>query len=232
MIGTTLNDIHAHIEELASEGSEYYLACARYGDRPVPASGLRFESRATARLAARATEQYRATLRRYDPRLPHYDIVVCQDSRVTERTRHRRDRRRMLASDPEEWALSEPVLDTGSDEHRRRIEFCHRVAAAVFEALSSAGHDAVETAVMDAYFDLAETVPDREELCLCLLESMAAALDGRLAPGEQAEVLAGAAARLDPGGDAGEPIAATLERLEGVGIVAGPLIMTVVVSYR
>ena len=41
MIGTTLTEIRDHIESLASDDGEYYLVCARYGDRPVPASDLR-----------------------------------------------------------------------------------------------------------------------------------------------------------------------------------------------
>ncbi|MFB6227454.1 MAG: hypothetical protein ABEH88_02535, partial [Halobacteriales archaeon] len=208
MIGTTLNDIHARIEELASETGEYYLTCARYGDRPVPASNLWFESRATARVAARATEQYRDALRRYDPRLPHYDIVVSQETQPLVATDDRNDRRPMDDSDPEAWTLTEPVLDSASARrgagtsaspgHRGRIEFCHRVAAAVFETLSNAGYDSVETAVMDAYFDLAEAVTDPDGLCLCLLEGMSAELNEGLMPDEQAEVLAGAAARLEP----------------------------------
>lgn len=224
MVETTLNDIHARIEELASETGEYYLTCARYGDRPVPASNLWFDSRATARVAARAAEQYRDALRRYDPRLPCYDIVVSQDSRSVVSTDREDDRRSMLDSAPEEWTLTEPVLDTASAgrgtrtvpsaRRRGRIEFCHRVAAAVFETLSNAGHDGVETAIMDAYFDLAKAIADPDELCLCLLEGMAAELDGGLTPDEQAEVLAGAAARLEPAEATEDPLVATLERLE------------------
>jgi len=57
MIGTTLVDIRDHIEALAGADGEYYVACGRTGDRPVPISGLRFEGRATAQSAARAAEQ-------------------------------------------------------------------------------------------------------------------------------------------------------------------------------
>jgi hypothetical protein len=231
MIGTTLNEIHARIEEFASETGEYYLTCARYGDRPVPASNLWFDSRATARVAARATEQYRDALRGYDPRLPHYDIVVSQETQPLVATDDRNDRRPMGDSDPEGWTLTEPVLDSASARrgagtpvspgHRGRIEFCHRVAATVFEALSNAGYDGVETSVMDAYFHLAESVPDPDELCLCLLEAMAAELNEALAPDEQAEVLAGAAARLDPAEPDENPVVATLERLEDRKILEG-----------
>ncbi len=76
----TLVDIRDRIRELASESGEFALVCARYGDRPVPAAELRFDSRAVARAAARETERYRATLRRYDPQLPYYDVIVCQES--------------------------------------------------------------------------------------------------------------------------------------------------------
>lgn len=79
-----LTELRTHIETLASETGEYSLRCCRFGDRPVPAAGLRFDTRPVARAAARATEQYRAALRRYDPSLPCYDIVVCQATQTAE----------------------------------------------------------------------------------------------------------------------------------------------------
>ena len=78
MVGPTLVDIREHVETLASDDGDYYIVCGRTGDRPVPAAGLRFDERGTARSAARATEQYRAALRRYDPKVPRYDVIVCQ----------------------------------------------------------------------------------------------------------------------------------------------------------
>src|SRR6056297_3609057 len=79
MLGTSLGEIRDHVEALASDGGTYYVVCGRTGERPVPTAGLRFEERATARNAARAAEQYRTALRRYDPRLPCHDLIVCQD---------------------------------------------------------------------------------------------------------------------------------------------------------
>ena len=79
MTTTTLHDTRAYVEALASEDGGYYLVCGRTGERPVPATDLRFDSRTTARVAARVAEQYRTHLREYDSRLPNYDIVVCQD---------------------------------------------------------------------------------------------------------------------------------------------------------
>ncbi|WP_276270867.1 DUF7551 domain-containing protein [Haloarcula litorea] len=204
MIGTTLGDIRDHIESLATRDGEYYLVCGRSGDRPVPAAGLRFDSRATARAAARATEQYRATLRRYDPRLPYYDVVVCQaDDAAPGRAGPRR----------------EPSAAAAEPERRDRVEFCHRVAAAVFEALSTRGHDAVESAVLDAYFDLAERLSDPDDLCLCLLEATAAELDAALAPGEQAAVVSTAASHLSAPADDALPVDATLSHLRTNGVL-------------
>ena len=74
-----LVELRTRVEALASPTGEYVLRCRRLGDRPVPAAGLRFESRPAARVAARITEQYRAALRRYDPTLPRYDVVVHQE---------------------------------------------------------------------------------------------------------------------------------------------------------
>ncbi|WP_144923966.1 DUF7551 domain-containing protein [Halorubrum salsamenti] len=259
MIGTTLLEISDHIESLASETGEYSLVCARYGDRPVPAAGLRFESRPVARAAARATEQYRDALRRYDPRLPYYDVIVRQefadDGSAVESAGDARgpdgpdepsndphDVRRFSAAEASEWSLSDPVVegvegvggtdgrdgrdDPGepsgrdTDRGRDRVEFCHEAAAAVFEALSAGGHADAESAVMDAYFDLAERVSDPDDLCLCLLEAMAEALHRRLTPDEQAAVLAAAAAGLPPV-SADDPVSGAFERLAGAGVVDG-----------
>jgi hypothetical protein len=219
MVGTTLVDLREHVEALASADGEYYVVCGRTGDRPIPISGLRFDRRATARSAARAAEQYRTALRRYDPQVPYYDLIVCQDAgRVHSAQRAQRD---IPSTDPQ--PLSEPVPDgtTPSPDHRRLVEFCHSVAAAVFETLSEGGYRAVETAVMDAYFDLAETVADPDDLCLCLLESMARELDQRLSPGEQAEVLAEAADRLTPTDPTDRPVSTTLSVLVDRGLLGG-----------
>ena len=218
MIGTTLGDIRDHIEALASEDGKYSLVCGRYGDRPLPATGLRFENRSTARAAAQATEQYRAALRRYDPRLPHYDVIVQQASRphgVTELGHHSSE------SDADDQNSSDPGLATErqSPEHRELVEFCHRVAATAFEALSEQGYEALETAVMDAYFDLAETVAGPDDLCLCLLESMATELATRLDPAEQASVLSDAATRFAPLASVKHPVAATFTRLQQLGVL-------------
>lgn len=208
MVGPTLVDIRSHIEELATDAGRYYLVCARTGDRPVPTVGCRFPDRPTARAAARATEQYRAALRRYDPRTPHCDLIVCEVGGPAHGpTAAPRDARRKD--------------DTGTRTRvggdRDRIEFCHRVAGATFEALSAGGYDAVETAVMDAYFELAERVDDQDELCSCLLESTAAELDERLAPSAQADLLAEAARRLGPV-ETSDPLAAALSAIEGRGL--------------
>lgn len=218
MIGTTLGDIRDHIEALASDEGEYSLVCGRYGDRPAPAAGLRFENRSTARAAAQATEQYRADLRRYDPRLPHYDVIAQQEKwphGVTGQSQH--------PSEPDADDQNSSGLGLGMErqapEHRELVEFCHRVAATVFEALSKQGYEALETAVMDVYFDLAETVVDPDDLCLCLLESMATELATRLDPAEQASVLSDAATRLAPLASVEHPVTATFTRLQQLGML-------------
>jgi hypothetical protein len=216
MVGPTLIEIREHIERLATQDGQYCVVCGRTGERPVPAAGHRFPDRPTARAAARATEQYRSALRRYDPRVPYYDLIVCEGpgrDPTGECGRH-------SGAEGPEYRLSDPVV-TGSatPEHRDLVEFCHRVAGAVFETLSGAGYKDVEMAVMDAYFDLAETVDDPDELCLCLLEGMARELGERLSAAEQAEVLTGAAARLEPPDGDGGPFEATLATLGRQGVV-------------
>jgi len=217
MVGMTLVDIREHIESLASEDGEFYVVCGRTGDRPVPAAGQRFADRATARSAARATEQYRTALRRYDPQLPFYDLIVCQDAEPLPDA---------TGPEPRPEPPAEPTSDraaarTDRDPDRRLVEFSHRVAGAVFETLSDTGYDAVERAVMEEYFDLAETTADPDDLCLCLLESMATELDGRLSPAEQADLLAEAAARLPSPEPPDRSVSAALSSLTECGLLDG-----------
>ncbi|ELZ44506.1 hypothetical protein C464_13455 [Halorubrum coriense DSM 10284] len=250
MIGTTLLDIADHIESLATADGEFSLVCARYGDRPVPAAGLRFDSRETARAAARATEQYRDALRRYDPELPFYDVVVRQEfadppprstdrdtgsplfvpaasdsppDELTERVVDDAARRSRGVGDAERTDVVESGGRSGRGRRRDRVEFCHATAAATFEALSAAGHDRAEAAVMDAYFSHAERIADPDRLCLCLLEAMAAALDRHLDPATQAAVLSDAADRLPAPREApaADPVTAAFDCLAAVGLADG-----------
>jgi len=216
MIGTTLSDIRAHIESLACEAGPYYLVCARTGDRPVPADGLTFECRATARAAARATEHYRTALRRYDPQLPYHDVVVCE--RATDVWSHSggacahagtEDRHRGLTSD----------ATAGRIANRSLIDFCHAVAGVVFETVAESSHAGLEDAMMDTYLAAAESIEDPDELCLRLLESMATELDARLDPSEQAALLRAAASRLPDAAAAGTPIDAALSALQSAALL-------------
>jgi hypothetical protein len=192
------------------------VVCGRTGDRPVPAIGNRVPDRVTARAAGRATEQYRSALRRYDPQVLYYDLIVCEE---TSRDATVVQPQKPTTETPKH-SLSEPIIaDNPTHERRDLVEFCHRVVGAVFETLSESGHDAVESAVMDAYFELAETVDDPDELCLCLLESMANELDGRLDACDQAEVLEDAASRLESPVADTAPLDATLAALEQRGVI-------------
>lgn len=198
------------IEELASETGAYYLVCGRHGDRPVPAADCRFDSRSVARRAARLTEQYRRALREYDPEVPHYDIVVCQ-------TRGSRP--------PESEPADGLSVDGLATDRSPLVEFCHRTAAAVFETLAAGEYDGVEAAVMDTYFEAAETGWRLDHLCRCLLETMATELAARLSVEEQATVLSEAASRLDTanaaeGAEADAPVEATFDYLREHGVLA------------
>jgi len=216
MVGPTLIDIREHIEALATEDGQYYLRCGRMGDRPVPAAGTQFPDRATARAAVRATEQYRSALRRYDPQVPFYDLIVCEETAQETTVAHERN----SETDSPPDRLSEPDLtNSATPERHDLVEFCHRVAGAVFETLSESGYDSVEGAVMDAYFELAETVGDPGELCLCLLESMASELDERLSPADQAELLADAATRLESPSEDGDSLERSLTALQQRGVI-------------
>jgi hypothetical protein len=114
--------------------------------------------------------------------------------------------------------MSVPAPDDGPDRHCR-IEFCHQVAAAVFETLSESSHDEIETAIIDAYFTLAETVDDPDDLCLCLLETIARECDVRLTPSEQANVIARATDQFPPTDHSKKPVVTALTRLQRRGIL-------------
>ncbi len=217
MVGVTLVEIREHIAALARDDGDYGLICARTGERPFPVAGKRFPDRATAAAAARATEQYRAALRRYDPRLPAHDVIVREETEPISVDHGAADSEGESAA----WSLRDPIV-TGEGRAgptADRIEFCHSVAGAVFETLSTRGHETVESAVMDAYLDLAETVTDPDELCLCLLECMAGELQAGLTPTAQAAVCAGAAERLPPAGGTAAPVRATFASLQRLGLV-------------
>lgn len=224
MVGLTLLEIRERVEALASDDGDFYVVCGRTGERPIPVSGLRFADRTTAERAASATEHYRAALRRYDPHVPCYDPIACEDTGLVGRHAGDAD-----AGDGERrgnrdsaWEFADPVVADANPARARRdrVEFCHRVAAAVFETLSARDADAVETAIVDAYLALAERLSDPDDLCLCLLESMAAELDAHLPPSDQAAVLARAADRLPRPAATDEPVTASLARLERVGLLS------------
>ena len=213
----TLAGLRERINDLATDTGEYYVACGRTGDRPIPITDKRFDGWPAARRAANAAEQYRAALRRYDPQVHRYDFIVRQSSgRSATAPGH-------TCPDPADarWVLSEPVLADAVREGRRDqlIERCHRVAAATFEALSDRGYRGVERAVMDRYAAVAESVPTPDRLCLCLLESMAETLSDRLDGAEQATVLSRAADRLQPRASDGSPVTAAFTGLRDCGIV-------------
>jgi hypothetical protein len=206
MIGRTLTDIRGELESLAEEEGEYYVQCGRTGERPVPVDGRRFPDRETAVEAVRVAHAYRATLRRYDPRAPWYDFVVCE-TEVGESA----GRARSLP----------PASAARSDTDRALVAYCHDVAGAVFEALSASDHDAVERAVMDAYLDAAESTADRDRLCLQLLATMATELQDRLSDAPRAEALQRATVHLPAVESSTAPVRDALDVLQARGLVDG-----------
>jgi len=215
MVGTTLREIRRSIERLASDNGEYDVVCARSGEQPVPVAGRRFATRPDAADAARATEQYRAALRRYDPQLPFYDPIVRQT-----RAGSADDTDKMAghATTARERPGSADRADTVAADGPL-IKFCHDVSGAVFEALSSRGHERVERAIMDTYLAAAEATTDRNALCLVLLETIAAELDRHLAAAEQTRLLQAAAANLSPVDPADDPVATSLEYLDSLSLI-------------
>ncbi|WP_226482274.1 DUF7551 domain-containing protein [Natrinema amylolyticum] len=220
MVGTTLREIRQHIERLASDDGEYYVVCARSGERPVPVAGQRFATRADAADAAQATEQYRAALRRYDPQLPFYDPVACQERPVdagrTESDEDQCGAARTIADD-EDRPAADPDRNPWDDSPL--ISFCHDVSGAVFESLSARDHAAAERAIMETYLAAAEATTDRNTLCLVLLETMASELEAHLEAAERMQVLRAAAANLSPVEPADDPVEASLAFLDSLSLV-------------
>ncbi|WP_435064010.1 DUF7551 domain-containing protein [Halobaculum sp. EA56] len=213
MIGTTLGDLRRHIESLADPDGDYRLVCARTGDRPVPADGLAFDGRATARAAARSTEQYRAALRRYDPQLPVYDVIACQ---VTEDVTS--PGRAVDGTEPGPGPRQE--RPEGNATARSAIDYCHTVAGVVFEAIADSPHTALQDAIMDTYLESAEELDGPDDLCLRLLRSIAAELSARLESSELTDVLRAAGERMpDSEAEADDPVAAALAELESAGML-------------
>jgi len=167
MVGSDLATIRSRLESLATSDGAFIVACARTGEQPFPVAGLRFPDRETAADALSLAAAYRETLARYDPWTPQYDLVV--------------------------HGTPEPPAGASAS----RSDVCHGVVGAVFEALSAAGHEAAERAVLDDYFAAAETTTDVEDLSVVLLSCAADALDAHLTPAEQAAVLRDAAERVD-----------------------------------
>ncbi|GGN13798.1 DUF7551 domain-containing protein [Halarchaeum nitratireducens] len=194
MVGRTLDEIRERLEGYACDDGSYYLACARTGERPIPSGDRRFPDRGTATQAADLVDAYRAELRQYDPHLPHRDVIVRQLPR-------------------------EPTGDATVHTPTDRSEFCHEVAAAVFETLSGGGFRDAERAVMDAYLDAAETVDDPDDLCLLLLRSMGAVLDEMLSVHEQEVVLNRAAGRLDPVAEPTDALTDSLDSVAAAGLL-------------
>jgi len=205
MIGRTLTDIRADLEELTEASGKYYVQCGRTGERPVPVDGRRFPDRETAVQAVRAAHAYRATLRRYDPRAPWYDFVVCEAG----------------ADGADRRGRSVPPAASESAPQRALVAYCHDLAGAVFEALSASSRDGVERAVMDEYLAAAERTPDRDRLCLQLLATMATELQSRLPEPARADALQRATAHLPAVDGDVRPVRAALAHLRSVGLIDG-----------
>lgn len=201
MVGQTLSKIRARIESLASEEGEYYVVCGRTGTRPVPVADKRFPDRDAAEEAAQTATAYRAALRRYDPRAPVYDFIACE---AAARGSH---------------AASVLTRVGATGEAPSLTGFCHDVAGAVFEALSTAGYSDLESTIMDCYCEAADAIEDPDELCLHLLRTLALELDDRLSADEQAQVLERAAREVPDIDATEEPLASTFDRLAAVDLV-------------
>jgi hypothetical protein len=214
-----LTRLQASIDGLVSEDGRYVLRCSQTGERPVPAETARFADRDIARRAALAAELYRAKLREYDPRLPHCEIIVCEEIPPGETVARTRD----PAQAGRYGDLSAPVLDgsvSGTAPWNRR-QFAHDVAKAVFETIVADGIDALEASIMDEYLRMAGSVTDPDELCVGLLERLSAEIQHGLEASEQHRLIRSAAARLERAETVADPIDETLCYFERLRLLEG-----------
>ena len=93
MTRESLIEIRREIEEIADDAGPYVVRCGRTGERPVPVADRRFATRAAAERGVRLTSIYRARLRRYDPRTPFHDPIVCERPEDGPSDRRRDDER-------------------------------------------------------------------------------------------------------------------------------------------
>ncbi|MDX1745856.1 MAG: hypothetical protein R3324_07965, partial [Halobacteriales archaeon] len=207
-IGSRLGQLSARIGELTSQSGLFYVVCARTSVRPAPVAAQRFGTRRLAEEAAVCATNYRAVLRELDQSLPVYDLVANEATTGAHWLDTTPEHAQSVQSSRREW---EPVPDSDYDA---RIDFCHALAGVVFEALSTAGYRGVDRecrATMDR-------VAGADERCLTLLAALDAQLDD-LAANARATVLRTAAGRLARSSAYGDPIEATLERLQSVDLL-------------
>jgi hypothetical protein len=74
----TLQHLRAQLEERAVADGDFRVACKDTGISPEPVAEALFDSYEDAEWASRTASRYRATLRRLDPAVPSYDLVVSE----------------------------------------------------------------------------------------------------------------------------------------------------------
>ena len=73
----TIRQARERIEAVAVDHGDFGVACKDTGCSPAPVTDVTFETFEAAELACLSARAYRSALRRLDPSLPEYDLVVC-----------------------------------------------------------------------------------------------------------------------------------------------------------
>lgn len=73
----TIRCSRERIESVAVAEGDFGVACKGTGCSPAPVTDTTFETFEAAELACLSARAYRRALRRLDPSLPEYDLVVC-----------------------------------------------------------------------------------------------------------------------------------------------------------
>jgi len=116
----TLRRTRERIETVAVADGNYGVACKDSGYSPAPVTDATFDTFEAAELACLSARAYRSALRRLDPSLPAYDLVVCAaEDGAVEQVSVRKQTRGRRANGLPETSQSVTISGGATDEWLR-----------------------------------------------------------------------------------------------------------------
>jgi hypothetical protein len=112
--------VRDEISTLEASQGPFVVACRESGFRPEPVRDVRFEQYDDAETACRLARRYRAAMRRVDPALEEYDLVVSEATDTTvEVARIREQTDRLRENGLPRARQTVTLAGSGSDEWLR-----------------------------------------------------------------------------------------------------------------